>query len=56
VAVVALALGIGANAADQAPEADTRAIVRKSLEHESLDMDPPRQPDYTYLLEEESQT
>jgi len=40
-------------AADQTPAGDAQAIVRRSLEHESFDMDPPLLPDYTYTVEDE---
>jgi hypothetical protein len=33
--------------------ADAQGIVRRSLEHESLDLDPPTLPDYTYTVEDE---
>jgi hypothetical protein len=36
----------------QAP-ADPKAIVRRSLEHESFDMDAPKLPDYTYRIDDE---
>ncbi len=35
------------------PPVDAQAIVRRSLEHESLDLDPPTLPDYTYTVEDE---
>ncbi len=49
------AVGVGAcmAATDQTPPPDAAAILRQSLEHESFDMDPPLQPDYTYTVEDE---
>lgn len=40
-------------AADSTPQLDAVAIVQRSLEHESFDMDPPLLPDYTYTIEDE---
>jgi len=40
-------------AADQPPAGDARAIVERSLAHETFDMDAPSLPDYTYTIEDE---
>ena len=52
-AALAAAL-IGAACASSAdPPVDAAAVVRRSLEHESLELDPPTLPNYTYIIEDD---